>query len=296
MLAPLRGAVRRFLPRRKHPLLDAELTPFPADEARERAYRDAEPDHDPFVTARYDEGRRWRHVLSAYTTGRVLDVGAGNGAIEYALAADERFRVISVESLWNDTARRLGLRRVIADAAALPFRDGAFDAVLSLETIEHLARPREAGRETCRVLRDRGVILLTTPPKWRYALRRDPHFGIFGIVALPPHMQRKVAAGRGFREAHHYVDRIYRSVPQIARLFPCARVRDVLSRSRAPRRWFWDAVVLRNAAILAAGPPASSRRRQDAGGPAGWKPALRKTSLPTAASPCRDSPPLPGPR
>jgi len=227
-----------------HPLLDAKLTPLPRDEANARAYREHEPDTHPFVAARYDEGRRWRHVLAAYTTGRVLDAGAGNGAIELAFSADDRFRVVSVESLWNETAHRLHVRRVIADAAALPFRDGAFDAVLSLETIEHLVRPREAGAETCRVLRDGGIILLTTPPKWRYLLRRDPHFGIRGLAALPPSLQRRIAASRGFREAHHYVDRIYRSVPQIARLFPCARVRDVLTRSRGPTRWFWDAVVL----------------------------------------------------
>jgi SAM-dependent methyltransferase len=240
----LRRLARKLLPRLKHPLLDAELTVLPRDEANARAYREYEPDSDPFVAARYDEGRRWRHVLAAYTTGRVLDVGAGNGAIELALAADQRFSVVSVETMWNESARRMRLRRVIADATALPFRDGAFDAVLSLETIEHLVHPREAGAETCRVLRDRGVILLTTPPKWRYAFRRDPHFGIRGLVAMPPSLQRRIAASHGFREGHHYVDRIYRSVPQIARLFPCARVRDVLARSRAPRRWYWDAVVL----------------------------------------------------
>ena len=229
---------------RLHPLLDAALETLPRDEANARAYREHEPDRDAFLDARYDEGRRWRHVLAAYATGLVLDVGAGNGAIELALSADDRFRVISVESLWNETARRLRVRRVIADATALPFRRGAFDAVLSLETIEHLVRAPDAGVETCRVLRDGGIILLTTPPKWRYIFRRDPHFGISGLVALPPSLQRRVAAARGFREEHHYVDRIYRSVPQIARLFPCARVREVLSRSRGPKRWFWDSVVL----------------------------------------------------
>ena len=240
----LRRLARKILPRRRHPLLDAELVTLPRDEANARAYSEAEADRDPFVAARYDEGRRWRHVLAAYTTGRVLDVGAGNGAIELAFTADDRFRVVSVESLWNETAQRLHVRRVIADAATLPFRDGAFDAVLSLETIEHLAQPREAGAETCRVLRDGGIILLTTPPKWRYALRPDPHFGIRGLAALPPSLQRRIAAARGFDAPHQSVDRLYRSVSQIARLFPCARVRDVLSRGRGSKRWWWDSVVL----------------------------------------------------
>ena len=40
------------------------------------------------------------------------------------------------------------------------------------------------------------------------------------------------------------------SVPQMARAFPGFSV-DVLSRSRAPRRWFWDALVLRRAPLRA---------------------------------------------
>jgi SAM-dependent methyltransferase len=133
---------------------------------------------------------------------------------------------------------------VVAAAQALPFRAAAFDAVLSLETVEHLERPEEAGREAARVLRPGGPILLTTPPRWRYALWPDPHFGLHGLALLAPRWQRVVAARRGFAEPHHYVHRLYGSAAQVARLFPGCRLARVLSRSRAPGRWFWDALVL----------------------------------------------------
>ena len=82
--------------------------------------------------------------------------------------------------------------------------------------------------------------------RWRYFLRRDPHFGIPLLTLWPAPVQRRIAAARGFDQPHHYVNRIYSSVTQIARtLFPLQIVA-VLSRSRMPSRWFWDAIFLRN--------------------------------------------------
>jgi SAM-dependent methyltransferase len=247
---------RRFVPRREHPLLDAAETRVSRDASFERAYQQSVAEEfpagaDPFVAERYREGVRWRFVVEHFRRGRVLDVGGGNGAIELAFAASERFTPFSVEYLWNAAAARvhqLGatpFRRSLADAAALPFNDQSFDAVLFLETLEHVRNPREVGAEIARVLRDDGIVLITTPPRWRYALKPDPHFGIRGLVLLPPELQRSVAARRGYEGPEHFVDRIYSSIKQIARCFPECEIVDVLSRSRAPQRWFWDAIVLR---------------------------------------------------
>ena len=239
----LRRAFRSIFPRRKHPLMDALLTPSARDYENESRYQAVVGTGDAFVSARYAEGMRWRHVLDSYLRprARLLDVGAGNGAIELALAAGD-YRVVSIEAEWNDDARRLGVKRVVADAAALPFRAGCFDAALSLETIEHLADPRASSRELGRVLRDGATVLLTTPPRWRYVLAPDPHFGIRFLTLLPAGMQRRVAARHGRDE---YVDRIYGSVGQIARAMRPLRLTEVFSRSRMPQRWFWDALVFR---------------------------------------------------
>ena len=203
-------------------------------------------DSDVFLRQRYAEGVRWRQVLRAYLPppARLLDLGAGNGAVELAMQAGG-YSVVSVDAGWNDDARRLGVTRVVADAAALPFRPAAFDALLLLETVEHLPDIRAAARECARVLRPTAPALVTTPPRWRYALRPDPHFAIRFLLVLPPRLQRLFAAGRGFSGPHHYVDRIYGSVPELARALAPLAIREVLSRSRLPRKWFWDAVVMR---------------------------------------------------
>ena len=240
-MASLRRLFRLLFPRRTHPVLDAVVTPTERDFANDVRYRALVGEADAFIGARYAEGMRWRHVLSRYVVApsRVLDVGAGNGAIELALAAGG-YNVVSVDALWNEQARKLGVRRVVADAARLPFRDGVFGAALSLETIEHLPDAKASSRELARTLRRDAVVLLTTPPRWRYALTRDPHFGIRFLTLMPNRMQRRAAARR-----YEYVDRIYGSIAQIAGAMRPMRLVDVLSRSRLPKRWFWDALVFR---------------------------------------------------
>lgn len=268
LLRVFRRAYRCVFPRLREPWLDEELVWLGSDRAFEAAYLGevrsigGGPREAAFLGARYREGMRWRSVLRRLLAGpcppvgaryRVLDVGGGNGAVELALAADPGLVPVSVDRLWNASAgavhRRAEtpFRRVVAEAHRLPFRPAAFDAVLSLETVEHLERPKEAGREAVRVLRPGAPILLTTPPRLRYALRPDPHFGLRGLALLPAGWQRSRAARHGFTGPHHYVHRLYGSAAQVARLFPGSRLGRVLSRSRAPGRWFWDALVLTKA-------------------------------------------------
>jgi SAM-dependent methyltransferase len=240
-MASLRRLFRLLFPRRTHPVLDAVLAPSDRDVSNDARYRALVGDADAFIASRYAEGMRWRYVLSQYvgSPARVLDVGAGNGAIELAVAAGG-YRVVSIDALWNEQARKLGVMRVVADASRLPFCDGVFDAALSLETIEHLPDVRESCRELSRTLRGGAVVLLTTPPRWRYAFTRDPHFGVRFLTLMPTAFQRRVAQRR-----YEYVDRIYGSTAAIARAMRPLRIVEVLSRSRMPKRWFWDALVFR---------------------------------------------------
>jgi SAM-dependent methyltransferase len=252
---------RHFFPRRRHPLLDDSLYVAPEEVRFANVYDDVMrmrgTDVDDFTRARYEEGRRWRGVLRdshKRDISSVLDVGGGNGAIELAFNADPRFRAVSVEMLWNDEARlvaklaRTPMRRVIADAGLLPFRNTVFDAATCLETLEHLNNAAGTAAEIARVCRPGALLLITTPPRWRYSFAPDPHFGIRGLALLPARLQRAVAARRGFREEHHYVNKLYGSIRELAEVFKDFRIENILSRSRAPRRWFWDAVLLRKPA------------------------------------------------
>lgn len=160
-----RRLFRALLPRRTHPLLDSPATAEGRDAEFERVYREevsSDVHDEEFVFARYAEGCRWRRVIRHFGPSElILDIGGGNGAIELALAATGN-TVISVDNNWNETLLRLqkragaALRRVIADADALPFREGTFTNVLCLETIEHVSHPRRVGSEITRVLTRHG--------------------------------------------------------------------------------------------------------------------------------------------
>src|SRR6266576_1190188 len=109
-----RRAFRTVFPRVVDPLLDGPPAILAEDGAIETRYQALIDRNDPFREARYREGIRWRGVLSHFAAppARVLDLGAGDGAIELALNAGH-FITTSVDREWNTVAPRLGVRRVI---------------------------------------------------------------------------------------------------------------------------------------------------------------------------------------
>jgi SAM-dependent methyltransferase len=82
--------------------------------------------------------------------GVVLDCGAG-------WRQQVRPNVITTEIL------RYPSTDVVAVGEHLPFRDGAFDAVLSLHVLEHVKNPFICARELARVLKPGGTLYAVTP-------------------------------------------------------------------------------------------------------------------------------------
>jgi SAM-dependent methyltransferase/uncharacterized protein YbaR (Trm112 family) len=88
----------------------------------------------------------------------------GNCIVE--IGAGEQYYRRHLERLGRVIAADIaiyGATDLVADAHALPFRDGSVDALCVVEVLEHLERPWEFVREAHRVLKPRGVLFGVTP-------------------------------------------------------------------------------------------------------------------------------------
>jgi SAM-dependent methyltransferase len=91
---------------------------------------------------------------------RVVDVGAGTGAVTRALTA-RGANVVAVDGAVRMLASA-AVGAVAGDACALPLAGQTVDAVTMGFVLNHLPRPDLALREAARVLRPGGMVLATT--------------------------------------------------------------------------------------------------------------------------------------
>ena len=118
--------------------------------------------------------RRW---LVAGARGRTLDLGAGTGRNLPLLPREARAVAVDPSHVCLARARRRAPRvvPVVAQAEALPFRDGVFDTVLAGLVFCSIGEPPRALREVARVLAPGGRLRMlehvraTTP--WRARLQ-----------------------------------------------------------------------------------------------------------------------------
>jgi ubiquinone/menaquinone biosynthesis C-methylase UbiE len=119
---------------------------------------------DPALEAQHRARYVWaaRHVRGS----SVVDVATGTGYGAAALRAAGAYSVCALDSslaALEFGRNRYGTSASRADAHELPLTTGSVDVVVSLETIEHLSRPRTFLREVHRVLRREGRLLVSTP-------------------------------------------------------------------------------------------------------------------------------------
>lgn len=102
--------------------------------------------------------------LLGHPTGPIADIGCGTGNAAAALRrAGGAVVGVDLTIACLEVARRRADAVVRADAARLPFQDGAFDAVVARGALHHLADTQAAMREIRRVLRPGGRALLVDP-------------------------------------------------------------------------------------------------------------------------------------
>jgi SAM-dependent methyltransferase len=109
--------------------------------------------------------RAWIGRLPVRPSGRVLEAGCGTGYMSRWLAAEYGWRMfpLDLDFAGLSYARREGVKRLCqGDLTELPYREGSFDAVVSLDVLVHLPQGEEGRglREFLRVLRPGGVLIL----------------------------------------------------------------------------------------------------------------------------------------
>jgi len=110
---------------------------------------------------RYWQRRRHRITISwARSAERVLDVGCGSSVIIQSLNNAVGMDVSMGKLRF---LRRRGIELVRGSAFALPFRDAAFDCLISSQVIEHIPYDQVLFSEMDRVLRPGGLLIIGTP-------------------------------------------------------------------------------------------------------------------------------------
>lgn len=125
--------------------------------------------------------------------GRLLDVGCGEKPYEaWFLPYVSAYVGIEQASTFAVTAAGGRARAdVVYGGGTLPFRDGGFDTVLSVQVLEHTPHPAALVAEMARVLAPDGLLILTAP--FQFRLHEEPH----DYFRYSPHGLRQLCGDAG---------------------------------------------------------------------------------------------------
>jgi SAM-dependent methyltransferase len=126
--------------------------------------------------------------------GRLLDVGCGDKPYE-AIFRPFVSEYIGIEhaAVFNTTGAASAARKpdLTYDGDTLPFEDGSFDTVLSIQVLEHTPHPQRLLGEMARVLKPDGLLIVSAPFSFR--LHEEPH----DYFRYTPHGLRSMCADAG---------------------------------------------------------------------------------------------------
>jgi SAM-dependent methyltransferase len=134
----------------------------------------------------WGEHRSRYHHAAPHVAGKlVLDVACGTGFGAPILRDAGARAVIGFDLSWDGLRacpRGTGILFCQGDGTNLPIGDGAFEAITSFETVEHIPDYERFVRELRRVLEPGGVLVLSTPN----ALQTKP---VNGVPRNPYHVR-----------------------------------------------------------------------------------------------------------
>ena len=113
----------------------------------------------------------YERAIRAHATGRLLDMGCGHVPLY------DTYRDLVSENICIDWENTLHVNPYLDQTVdlnqQLPFADASFDTILLTDVLEHIAEPMNVMRETERLLRPGGKLILGVP--FLYWLHEQPH-------------------------------------------------------------------------------------------------------------------------
>jgi SAM-dependent methyltransferase len=165
----------------------------------QREYNPAHPNYERWKKARDLSGERAEFLgklLSSEvkTEGlRILDIGAGEGSTS-KLFSEKNF-VVSLEPKPERIKKIFStdsLHPVLADTLNLPFKSSSFNLIILQDVIEHLNISKKLIDDLTLLLKDDGMIYLSTPNKLSILnFISDPHWGMPFVSLLKRGQVRK---------------------------------------------------------------------------------------------------------
>lgn len=138
---------------------------------------------------RRDQASRTAFLARFRQSGRILDVGCGLGLFLLALDPKrwDRYGIEVMPAAYREAQRRLGAERIVTeDLSAMVLPGEQFDAITFWDVLEHLPDPVDALRQSFRLLRPGGLLLVRAPNFSSYLARR---FGAdWYELSLPYHL------------------------------------------------------------------------------------------------------------
>ena len=132
----------------------------------------------------------YAHAAQALPPGRLLDLGCGTGHSFHLLHPRETVGV----DIDRDSLAGQERETAVADMRALPFPDASFDAVLSVQSVEHVPDPERVVDEAARVLRPGGAAMFVTPNRLTFA-RADEIIDPYHHVEFDADELRRLCSG-----------------------------------------------------------------------------------------------------
>jgi SAM-dependent methyltransferase len=140
---------------------------------------------------------------------RMLDVGCGDGT--FTLPLGKRFDEVygidiqgtNIEAFRGKLAAGGKYKPSQQSATCLEFPNAYFDSIVSIETFEHIDKPKIAAEECWRVLKPGGELLITVPNRWfpcenHGGVILGRRFGRLPLVTYLPPLHDAVADARVF--------------------------------------------------------------------------------------------------